>query len=421
MVVIGRGGGRRSQQAPAPSFVGFVHPLVLHSSTQPGLSAVGCLQGPLSSFDAASIRRGHMVYTQVCASCHSLNRISYRNLVGVCYSEDEAKELAAARDVVDGPNDQGEMFERPGKLSDPFPAPYKNEEQARAINNGAYPPDLSLIVKARGRREDYIFALLLGYKDAPAGVTVAAGQYYNPYFPGSKIGMPKQLVDGAVDYPDGTPATESQMAKDVSVFLAWASEPEHDNRKRLGFKWIVAFAALTALTGFYKRFRCVSRLLHGARPGQARASRGCGGGGGNRDGAAVHVVCCALMRVRVGCAAGAPSRTARSPTPTKHTASTTTPPPPPPRCQWQRQRQRCGCSTLGRRSGSAAGVASSSGGGRAVRRGDGGSGDSDGGWRAGRWPQRRHAGRLLKCWLSRMHAVDSSRMQPHEFKHKILQ
>ena len=107
------------------------------------------------------------------------------------------------------------MFERPGKLSDHFPAPYKNEEQARSINNGALPPDLSLIVKARGRKEDYLFALLTGYRETPAGVTVnnAAGQYYNPYFAGGKIGMAKQLVDGAVEYPDGTPATESQMAK----------------------------------------------------------------------------------------------------------------------------------------------------------------------------------------------------------------
>lgn len=197
---------------------------------------------------SCSIRRGHQVYTQVCASCHSLSRISYRNLVGVCYSEEEAKKLAAAITVVDGPNDEGEMFERPGKLSDPFPNPYKNEEQARAINNGAYPPDLSLIIKARPKREDYIFALLTGYREVPAGVTVAAGQHYNPYFPGSKIGMAKQLMDGGIEYFDGTPATESQMAKDVAVFLAWASEPESDDRKHYGLKWMLAITMVAALT-----------------------------------------------------------------------------------------------------------------------------------------------------------------------------
>lgn len=184
-------------------------------------------------------------------SIRSLNRISYRNLVGVCYSEDEAKKLAAEITVVDGPNDQGEMFERPGKLSDHLPAPYKNEEQARSINNGALPPDLSLIIKSRGKREDYMFALLTGYREVPAGVTVneAGGQYYNPYFPGGKIGMPKQLNDGMVEYPDGTPATASQMAKDVATFLAWASEPEHDDRKRLGLKWMLAMVAAGETAG----------------------------------------------------------------------------------------------------------------------------------------------------------------------------
>lgn len=177
------------------------------------------------------LRRGFEVYSQVCATCHSLNLIAYRNFVGTIYTEEEAKVLAGRIEVEDGPGDDGEMFERPGKLSDQLPAPYQNEQQARSINNGANPPDLSLIIKARHGREDYLFALLTGYRDPPAGVVCGPGQYYNAYFPGGKIGMPKQLVDGGVEYTDGTPATESQMAKDVCEFLAWAAEPEADERK----------------------------------------------------------------------------------------------------------------------------------------------------------------------------------------------
>jgi len=211
--------------------------------------------GMLDSYDAASIRRGHMVYTQVCASCHGLSRIAYRNLVGVCYSEAEAKAMAEDTDVMDGPNDEGEMFERAGKLSDYLPSPYPNEEAARYANNGAYPPDLSLIVKARHGGADYIFALLTGYKETPAGIAPRETQYYNPYFGGSWIGMPPPLADGAVDYDDGTPATATQMAKDVSIFLAWTSEPEHDERKLAGFKALVALTIMFGFTWYYKRVK----------------------------------------------------------------------------------------------------------------------------------------------------------------------
>lgn len=211
--------------------------------------------GALASFDYKSIRRGFQVYRQVCASCHSVNRISFRNLVGVTHDEAAMKKIAESYEVQDGPNDQGEMFERPGKLSDRIPGPYKNEEQARAANGGAYPPDLSLIVKARHGGIDYIFALLTGYVDAPAGKAMLPGLHYNPYFPGGAIAMAKQLVDGQVEYEDGTPATEAQMAKDVSMFLAWAAEPEHDERKKSGMQWLVAIATAIAITGFYKRFR----------------------------------------------------------------------------------------------------------------------------------------------------------------------
>ena len=144
--------------------------------------------------------------------------------------------MAEDTEVMDGPNDEGEMFERPGKLSDYLPSPYPNEEAARYANNGAYPPDLSLIMKARHNGPDYVFALLTGYKDPPAGVAERETQYYNPYFPGAWIGMPMPLNEGAVEYDDGTPATATQMAKDVCTFLTWAAEPEADERKLMGVK-----------------------------------------------------------------------------------------------------------------------------------------------------------------------------------------
>lgn len=211
--------------------------------------------GPLSSFDHASIRRGFQVYRQVCASCHSIDKIAFRSLVGVSHYEHEAKAIAESYEVKDGPNDIGEMFERPGKLSDIIPGPYRNEEEARAANNGALPPDLSLMVKARHGGIDYIVALLTGYVPAPAGKAMLPGLHYNPYFPGGAIAMGKQLTDGQVEYEDGTPATEMQMAKDVAAFLAWTAEPEHDERKRNGFLWLTAIFTGLVLTGFYKRFR----------------------------------------------------------------------------------------------------------------------------------------------------------------------
>jgi len=211
--------------------------------------------GALSSYDYASVRRGFQVYRQVCASCHSVDRVAFRTMVGVTHSESQMKKIAESYEIEDGPNDQGEMFMRPGKLSDKIPGPYKNEEQARAANNGAYPPDLSLMVKARHYGIDYIVALLTGYIDAPAGKAMLPGLHYNPYFPGGAIAMAKQLVDGQVEYEDGTSATECQMAKDVAVFLAWAAEPEHDERKKNGFKFMLALSVAIAITAFYKRFR----------------------------------------------------------------------------------------------------------------------------------------------------------------------
>ncbi|XP_031383423.1 cytochrome c1-2, heme protein, mitochondrial-like [Punica granatum] len=211
--------------------------------------------GILSSYDHASIRRGHQVYQQVCASCHSMSLISYRDLVGVAYTEDEVKAMAAEIEVVDGPNDEGEMFTRPGKLSDRFPQPYANEQAARFANGGAYPPDLSLITKARHNGQNYVFALLTGYHDPPAGITIRDGLHYNPYFPGGAIAMPKMLIDGAVEYEDGTPATEAQMGKDVVTFLSWAAEPEMEERKLMGFKWIFLMSLALLQAAYFRRLR----------------------------------------------------------------------------------------------------------------------------------------------------------------------
>mmetsp|Transcript_8572 Transcript_8572/g.13574 ORF Transcript_8572/g.13574 Transcript_8572/m.13574 type:complete len:313 (-) Transcript_8572:683-1621(-) len=211
-------------------------------------------EGMFDSYDHTSIRRGHQVYQQVCAACHSLNLVAYRNLVGVAYTPDEVKCLAEEIEVTDGPDDTGEMFERPGKLSDKLPAPYANEEGARYANNGAYPPDLSLITKARHDGQNYVFSLLLGYREPPAGVSVREGLHYNPYFPGGAIAMPKMLVDGGVEYDDGTPATETQMAKDVTTFLAWAAEPESDDRKLMGAKFLFAMSLVAVQAVYYKRW-----------------------------------------------------------------------------------------------------------------------------------------------------------------------
>lgn len=211
--------------------------------------------GIFASYDHAALRRGFQVYKQVCATCHSIERIHYRELVGVTHTAEQLLAMAQEVDVVDGPDDQGEMFERPGKLSDKLPIPYANEESGRAANGGAYPPDLSLMVKARHAGADYVFSLLTGYMDPPAGKEMLPGLYYNPYFPGGAIAMPPPLQDGGVEYEDGTPATLSQQAKDVVEFLNWCAEPEANERKKSAAQYLICVGMAAILTGYYKRFK----------------------------------------------------------------------------------------------------------------------------------------------------------------------
>ncbi|UCK58521.1 hypothetical protein AFCA_001375 [Aspergillus flavus] len=208
------------------------------------------------TFDHAALRRGFQVYREVCASCHSLTRVPWRSFVGVMHTVDEMKAMAEENEYDTEPNDQGEIEKRPGKLSDYIPAPYKNEEAARAANGGALPPDLSLIVKGRHGGCNYIFSLLTGYPDEPpAGATVQEGMNFNPYFPGTAIAMGRVLFDGVVEYEDGTPATTSQMAKDVVEFLNWAAEPEMDDRKKMGVKAIALLTGLFAVSVWVKRYK----------------------------------------------------------------------------------------------------------------------------------------------------------------------
>jgi len=208
------------------------------------------------TFDAGALRRGFQVYREVCAACHSLYRIPYRSLVGTMLTVDEAKALAEENEYDGELDHEGEITKRPGKLSDYLPSPYKNDEAARAANNGALPPDLSLMVKARHGGVDYIFSLLTGYpEDPPAGAVVQSGLNFNPYFPGTGIAMARVLYDGLVEYEDGTPATTSQMAKDVTEFLNWAAEPEMDARKKMGWKLLSVTVILFGLSVWVKRYK----------------------------------------------------------------------------------------------------------------------------------------------------------------------
>jgi len=210
-------------------------------------------QGFFGTFDRAAAQRGLQVYRQVCANCHGLRLVAFRNLRALGLTEEQVAAIAAEYQIVDGPNDEGQMFERPGRASDRFPSPFPNERAARAANNGAYPPDLSVMTKARHYGANYIRALLTGFQDPPEGVEIGEGMHYNRYFPGRQIAMANVLFDDMMEFADGTPATVEQMARDVTTFLAWAAEPEMEQRRQMGIRVVLFLLILGGLTYAMKR------------------------------------------------------------------------------------------------------------------------------------------------------------------------
>lgn len=229
--------------------------------------------GPFGSFDPAQLQRGFKVYREVCSNCHSLKMLSFRNLAeegGPMFTDGQVKALAASYKIQDGPNDAGDMFERPGRPGDHLPLVFPNDQAARAANGGAVPPDMSVLAKARGfssgfpgfllnifsmyqeQGPDYIHALITdGYVNPPPGTKLAAGTYYNKFMAGHAIAMPKPLSDGQVDYTDGSPQTVDQYTKDMAAFLMWAAEPKLDARHRTGFKvvlFLLVFSGLLFVT-----------------------------------------------------------------------------------------------------------------------------------------------------------------------------
>jgi len=228
--------------------------------------------GPFGKFDRAQLQRGFKVYREVCQNCHGLALLSFRNLAeegGPGFSTAQAAAVAAEYKIKDGPNDAGDMFERNGRPADRFPSPFPNENAARAVNGGAYPPDLSVMAKARTYERgfpwfifdiftqyqeqgpDYLAAIIRGYGQAPAGMTMPSGMNFNKYFPGNMIGMPPPVQEGQITYDDGTKGTIDQYARDVTAFLAWAAEPHMEARKRIGFQvfiFLIVFAGLLYFT-----------------------------------------------------------------------------------------------------------------------------------------------------------------------------
>ena len=209
--------------------------------------------GFFGRFDQSSLQRGFQVYREVCSGCHGIRYISFRNLKDIGYNLDEIKSIASEYEIEDGPNDEGEMFMRFARPSDKFVGPYSNKNEARISNNGAYPPDLSLITKARAGGADYLYNLLNGYKESPLDFEMSDGMYYNLIYPGNQIGMPQPVYDEMVEYEDGTPATQDQIIRDVTAFLVWTAEPELEERKSMGVKVALFLFLMTLMLYAVKR------------------------------------------------------------------------------------------------------------------------------------------------------------------------
>jgi ubiquinol-cytochrome c reductase cytochrome c1 subunit len=227
----------------------FTNPSIAAETSKP-IKVDWSFKGLTGKYDRASLQRGFQVYKEVCSSCHSMQYLSYRNLAedgGPEFSIEEVKAIAASVEVEDGPNNQGEMFSRPGRPSDRFVSPYPNVYASMAANGGAYPPDMSVLVKARTGGANYIYSILMGYEDAPEGFDLDEGVYYNKYMSGNKIKMSAPLIEDIIEYTDGTPTTVDQMAKDVTTFLNWAAEPELEARHKTGVKVMIYLILLSIL------------------------------------------------------------------------------------------------------------------------------------------------------------------------------
>jgi ubiquinol-cytochrome c reductase cytochrome c1 subunit len=231
---------------------GEAHPPGAHATVHPPKQHWH-FDGMFGTYDKSAMQRGLKVYREVCSACHSLKRVYFRNLEALGYDEGQVKTIASEYTIQDGPNDDGEMFERSGLPSDRFTSPYPNDNAAKAMNNGALPPDLSLITKARHDGPNYVYGILTGYEPAPAGTVLLPGQNWNKYMPGHIIAMAKPMSDGQVAYEDGSPQTVEQYAHDVVNFLTWTADPYMEDRKRTGIKVLIFLAIFAGIMYAVKR------------------------------------------------------------------------------------------------------------------------------------------------------------------------